>query len=36
MLSDDGNKPGAGPELVLAALAQMAQTSQEVRAAQAG
>ena len=36
MLSDDGNKPGAGPELVLAALAQMAQTAQEVEAAQAG
>ena len=36
MLSDDGNKPGAGPEMVLAALAQMAQTALEVEAAQAG
>ena len=36
ILSDDGNKPGAGPELVLAALAHMAQTVQEVEAAQAG
>ena len=36
ILSDDGNKPGAGPELVLVALAHMAQTVQEVEAAQAG
>jgi hypothetical protein len=35
MLSDDANKPGVGPELVLAALAQIIQTTQEVEAAQA-
>jgi tRNA-dihydrouridine synthase A len=35
MLSDDANKPGVGPELVLAALAQVTQVSQEVEAAQA-
>ena len=35
MLSDDVNKPGVGPELVLAALAQIIQTTQEVEAAQA-
>ena len=35
MLSDDANKPGVGPELVLAALAQVKQTAQDLEAAQA-
>jgi tRNA-dihydrouridine synthase A len=35
MLSDDANKPGVGPELVLAALAKVKQTAQELEAAQA-